>query len=195
MPDAIVSMNQTVLNQEVKNILCFSNVTEDADELQDFADAIRDSWVSVIDNLHTSWSLENLTISFLDATSVTYSVDVDFTAGPLGGTNANDPTPTTNSLLIATSYVGPRPNRGRVYFCGLTEVDTNDGLWVTGVAVEFRNLVQEWADGVAVTGNTYFLRILRRPNPPEWDTYTSNPVTGTSLKSVPATQRRRRITL
>lgn len=193
MPDAIISMNQTLLGQSVANVTAWSNVTEDEDELQDFADNLRFSWTGLVDELVQEWSLDNLSISFISFDQITYSVTVDFTAGPLSGTNTGDALPPTNAMLVSTIYVGPRPNRGRVYFCGLPESAQSDGIWNVGTHVQFRNMVENWANGINADQNVYFLRILRRPNPPEFPIYVSNPVSNASIRSAVATQRRRRV--
>ena len=193
MADALVTMNQTILGKEVKNVLCFNNITEIASDLQDFADNIRSSWEFYVQAfMSDDWVLENITVSFLSTDTVDYSVDVNFTDGTLTGIEQSDVLPTTNALLVSTQYVGVAPNRGRIYFGGLTENNQSDSAWGAGGLFAFRDLVEFWRDGVSIGSGTAFLRILRRPSD-VFPSYVSNPVDNVITRLRPATVRGRRL--
>jgi hypothetical protein len=191
--DVLVSHNQTLLGKSIANVTAWNNFTEDETQIQNFADSLRASYANLVaEFLHPAWSLDNLTISFLDDDHVSYSIVVPFTSGPLVGTVGSDNLATQTALLISTSFIGPKPNRGRVYFAGLSESSLNSSQWTFSVAAEFRDMVLGWADGINVGSNTVFLRIMRRPSA-VFPSYVSSPVTGAVVRSFPATQRRRRL--
>lgn len=192
MTDATIVFNQTYLGQQVKNVTVWSNVTTDPVELQSFADSIRNSWSTQIGTLNSNdWSLDDLTVIY-NAVAPVFSTQVGFTAGPLQGGGTADAAVSQVALLVSTSFFGPPPNRGRVYFAGLTNGQLTDGgLWNSAAVDAFRGLVESWADGVPAGENIYFLRIARRS--PEGLLVTSSPVQSVRSRFIPATQRRRRI--
>ena len=193
MPDAIISINQTVLGESIANVVCFSNITEIEADLQSFADSIRDTFEThVEDQFSDQWTLDDITVSFIDADSVTYSVTVPFTQGALAGLEQSQVLSTTTCLLVSTQFIGPAPNRGRIYFGGLTENSNVDSAWGAGTLFAFRDLVENWRDGIPIGAGLAFLRILRRPSTVH-PIYISSPVTNVVTRLRPANQRRRRI--
>jgi len=193
MADALITLNQTLGSEYAANVLCFSNVREDENQLQAIADAIRFEYEThVRDVLSTSWSLDSIDVSFLGDTEITYTVNVPFTDGPLAGADPDDILPTQCALLASTSYVGPKPNRGRIYFMGLTENNTEDGVWTAPTIGRFALLVDEFVQGIVSAPDTVFLRILGRPIPDKRPTYISSPVQLATIRGRVATQRRRR---
>lgn len=193
MTDALVSMNQLILGEPIANVLGFSNVTEDITELQDFADNLRGDWSQHLSSHQSQqWSLENITVSFIDGDHISFSITVDFTAGPLAGDQTQQVLPTTNCLLVSLQYVGPRPNRGRVYFGGFTETEQADSAWISAVLFAARDLVEDYRNGVGIGPSQAFLRIVRRPGP-NFPVYVTSPVSEVITRLRPATQRRRRL--
>lgn len=193
MPDALVSCNQTWNNEQVANVLGFSNVQEDSAWLQEFADAIRASWDSNLrTTLSSDWSLDNLTVSFISGGTISYSVNVSFTGGPLVGSNNGDLSTNQTSLLISLNYVGPKPNRGRVYLCGYTEGELLNGVWISGATSPSANLIADFVNGIGPSGQLAFLRIVGRPAA-NGGLYVTNPVDQVIPRGRPATQRRRRL--
>jgi len=191
MPDAIISLNQTLFGAARANVICFNNVDEDTTFLITMADALRASFETFVEDvMSSSWTLEDITVSFIEGAGITYSVVVPFTDGPLTGLDNGEILPPQSSLLIRTAYVGVRPNRGRNYFFGLTEVSQANGLWDAAVRDAFEAMVQTWADGLAVLATTVFLRILRRPSD-VFPSYVSSPVSTVARVSAVKTQRRR----
>lgn len=193
MPDALVSLNQTYLGKEMANVIGFSNVQEDATWLQTFADDIRSDYTQHVPSAFSDqWFLNNISVSFLSSTAVLYSVDVAFTLGPLQGGNANDPLPTQTALLISTNHLGPRPNRGRTYFSGLTENAIQNGVYFAATVGLFEDLVTDWVEGAGPAGQLAFMRIIRRPSA-VFPAYVTNPIDLVVGDTIPATQRRRRL--
>ena len=193
MPLAIISANQILYGKVVANVLCFDNVQEDSGWLQEFADAFRESANDNWDNLMvTNWSLENLTISFIDGDHITYSVTVDFTDGNLIGNDILDGMPGGSTALISTSFTGPKPNRGRVYFSGGGEGSQSDGTWGNPFMSELKSLVEAWRDGFTIMGETASLQILHRPGTYNPD-YEANPVQLVNRRDNTTSQRRRNL--
>lgn len=191
--DAIVTMRQTLLGKAIANVLCFSNMVEDPVDLQDFADNIRSSYSThIVASLTSSWALDGISVAFIDATSVLYSVDVSFTSGPLAGTNGTDPLPAQTALLVSTARVGVAPNRGRIYLAGFTEASLTNGRFTGAAQTDSQNLVNDWRDGIDIGASQAFLRILRRPSN-VFPNYVSAGVEIVSTVGSPATIRNRRL--
>lgn len=193
MPDALVTLNQTWNQEYAANVLGFSNVQEDTQWLRDFADAIRFSYdanlAPVLSNQHF---LEDLSVGFIVGGSIAYSVDVPFTGGPAQGNQAGDVVANQTALLVSTNYIGPRPNRGRVYLCGFTEAEMSDGRWDTGTTQAAFNFIADMVNGIGPQGSLAFLRIVGRPGA-NGGLYVTNPVDTIVAQPIPATQRRRRL--
>lgn len=192
MADALIAMNQSVLGKDFTNVTGWSNVVEDAAELQAFADNLRITWLNVDQYFHTSWSLNNITVSFISGAEITHSVIVNFTSGALSGPSGEDPLVPTSCLLASLIYVGPRPNRGRVYLSGLTEASVTNALWGPVILSDVQTMIESWVDGVDSATSQFFLRIVRRPSV-KFATYSSNPVSLVVPRANPANQRRRRL--
>ena len=191
MADGLVAVRQTLLNEQVANVMGFSNVSEDEGELQDLADAIRQAWsANLDDDLTVQWSMDDVLVSFIDNDHISHSIPVAFTGGPLVGTNNGDPLATQNALLITTSYVGPRPNRGRVYIAGLTEGATADGIFTGGVRTSGVNAISFLANGFPIGQTQSFMRIVGRPND-DRPNYVSSPITNVGSHGPVRSQRRR----
>ena len=192
MPDALVTLNQTIDSKYAANVLAFSNVTEDADQLQTMADDLRSSFAfDVVAHLSTSWTLDSITVAFIDVDHISFSVEIPFTEGQLIGQNIADVLPTQCAMLVSTSFVGAKPNRGRVYFAGLCENNTNGNVMNATVVTDFETLVESWRDGVSDAPDTVFLRIMGRPSPTR-PSYLSSPVDLVTGRARIGTQRRRR---
>ena len=193
MPLGIVTLNQTFYGKYMANVLCFDNVQEDITWLQEFADAIRESADDRWDNLcDTQWTLDNITVSFIEGDHITYSVDVDFTAGDLQGNFPGDGASPGTAMLMATRYVGPAPNRGRIYFTGFSETVVGNGVWTNGALAEMKLLVEEWVTGYTIQGTNTSLQILRRPSD-KFPTYVANPAQTVNRRDFTRSQRRRNL--
>lgn len=192
MADAFITLNQTIDGKVAANVLAFSNIQEDVVSLTAVADAIRASFaIHAEDHMVFAWSLDSITVAFIDGDHISYSIDVPFTNGALFGANASDMLPSQISLLISTGFIGAKPNRGRIYFMGLGENNTTDNVWNASLVTAFELLVEGWRDGLAAAPDTVFLRIMSRPTP-ERPSYLSSPVETVTGRARIATQRRRR---
>lgn len=172
---ALITLNQTLYEQYQANVVCFDNVSEDSSWLQDFADAIRatanDEWDNVMVN---NWTLDNITVSFIEDDHITFTVDVDFTEGDLVGNVLTDGLPPSTCLLISTSYVGAAPNRGRIYFSGFGETSQTDGTWDASARQGMKAMIDNWISGFEIQGVNTSLQILRRPSA-VFEEYVANP--------------------
>lgn len=191
MPYALVTLNQTLFNQYQANVLCFSNIQEDDSWLQGFADEIRDLANSYLDDhMVTNWTLDNITVAFIDGDHISYSVQVDFTSGNLQGNVITDGMPGSSCMLASTSFVGPAPNRGRIYFSGFSELTQTDGQWDTSVRQDVDAFVSGLRAGITVDNITAVLQICRRPSD-VFSTYSFNPVQNVNVQAYTRAQRRR----
>lgn len=194
MADGTVVLKQTSQAQEINNVLVFANIPEDAQGRQSFADNLRASFVTNTwaSSKHTGWSLDSLLFVYNDSLPI-YSVEVDFTAGPLNGADPGDPLPNQIALLVSTQRVGTPPNRGRIYWGGYTEGSiASDGRFDTASVTEAENQTQDLVDGISYTGGAgvAYLRIARRNL--TGDLSITNAIETVVARGIPATQRRRR---
>lgn len=191
MPYGFVTARQTLQGKSIVNVLAFNNLQEDPDWLQQFADGFRslanDHWDNV---MVTAWTLDDILVSFVEGDHISYSVPVTFTDGDLLGNVIADPTPRGAALMVRTSYTGPAPNRGRIYFSGLSEGAFVGGEWQTSDRNSLRSLVQAWRDGITVGGFTASLQIARRPSA-VFPTYTFNQVEIVGTEAGARSQRNR----
>jgi len=88
--------------------------------------------------------------------------------------------------------VGSAPNRGRVYFSGIGESNSQDGVFSNTVMADLKALVQTWADGFTISGTNTKLQILRRPSA-KFPTYVAHPVEFVKRTDVTRSQRRRNL--
>ena len=192
MTDAIVVMKQTFNGRAMQSAICFNNFSDPPTDLQEFADLIRSSYAAgPRTHLGESWSLNSIAVSLLGTDSILYTIDQPFTSGPLDGDNTAEAGVNTNCLLVSTGYTGPKPNRGRTYFTGVTENGLVGGLYNPNPRDEFVEMVEAWRDGIVTASSTHFMRILRRPST-KFPAYVSSPVETVISVNSPGTQRRRR---
>lgn len=191
MADATFVLNQRLNGEDIKNVLVFSNVVPDVEPLQEWVDSIRALYNTyVVDRLWTAWSLNSVTVIFNDAPPV-YSAEFSFTSGTLTGSVSAEGLPNQVALLVSTSCLEPPPNRGRIYFGGLTEADHANGLFSTAAAGDFQALVEAMAAGVSATAGDIYLRIARRST--AGIITLSNAVQNALGQRTPAIQRSRRL--
>jgi len=193
MAIALITLNQILFGKPITNVVCFDNIQQDPTWLQDFADQFREAANDNWDNLMvTNWSLEDLTFSFIEGDHITHSVTVEFTDGNLVGNDILDGMPGGSTALISTSFTGPRPNRGRVYFSGAGEGSQSDGTWSNSLMSQLKSLVEAWAVGFQVEGSNSSLQICHRPSGPS-DDYFANPVQLVNRRDNTTSQRRRNL--
>ena len=190
---------QIVLDQQIGDEVC-KNVTywqlpdNQSATLQTFADNLRGTFVTpdLVGWLATSWTLLSITARQMDGGGA-FSQLVTFGLGPLVGGAVGQQLPTQLALLVSTGFLGPKPNRGRIYFGGLVE-DANSGTGqpVLDARDDFQTAVEVWRDGVATGAGNAFLRIAR-PDFLANDWILNNPVESVIARNIWGGQRRRRI--
>jgi hypothetical protein len=187
-----VRIDQVVGSQVVNNVTYWQFPDNLADTLQDFANSLRASYVTWVDDaFHTSWTYQSITCRQMDGGGAFTTLVVP-TSGALAGTNTNNLLPYASALLISTGFLGPKPNRGRIYFGGLTEESNNlDATIFSTHRTNFEGLVKAWRDGLTTSQGSCFLRIAR-PNFTANNWTLNNPVESVIARTQWATQRRRR---
>jgi len=189
-----IVLDQQVGDEVVKNVTYWQLPDNQALTLQTFADNLRGTFVvpDLIGWLATTWTLLSLTVRQMDGGGA-FSQLVTFGLGPLLGTSTGHQLPTQDALIVSTGFLGPKPNRGRIYFGGLVEdANTGTGQPVLAARQDFQDAVEVWRDGVATGAGNAFLRIAR----PNFTTNTwtlNNPVESVIARNIWGTQRRRRI--
>lgn len=165
MADGTVVVNQRFGTKDFVNVLVFSNFPTDDNMREVFANNFRDIWEesNLPASLSNAWSLQSLTFVYNDAPPI-FSINVPFSEGPLIGGSLAEALALQNALLVSTSVVGPKPNRGRVYLGGFTEgANTGGGLVLPVTRAQAQAMVGLWFNpGVDHLGGPSFLRIARR---------------------------------
>lgn len=190
MPYALVTFNQTLFDKYQATVTAWDNIQEDATWLQEFADELRAIANSAWDNVMVNnWTLDNITVSFIEGDHISYSVDVSFTDGDLLGNDLAAGMPASSCLLASYGYIGAKPNRGRSYFAGFSENAQSNGEWDSTSLDAILLLTQAWQYGVTVDGINASLQIARRPSA-VFPAYEFNPVQ--TIKVTPSTRAQRR---
>lgn len=192
MADFQVVTNQLLDTGVQNNVMYWQLPDNQAATIQGFADALRTSYVDNVEAvLSSSWTLESITVRQMDG-GLPFSQEIAFTAGALAGDSNAAIIPAQCALLVSTSVLGGKPNRGRIYFSALTvSANTNNGRVLSTTGLLFEDLVEEWRDGLDTGAGNAFLRIAR-PNFSLNDWTLDNPVETVIHRSIWATQRRRR---
>lgn len=106
---------------EVANVLCFDQANTGEGGIQNTIDQLGELWLETMATKQsTNWSLINFLVRVFDG-GEPFSVVYDSPDTPLAGTAESSDLPRNVSLLISTSHVGPRPNRGKIHMAGMTE--------------------------------------------------------------------------
>lgn len=159
MPDVQVQIRQTYFTKLVMNVTNWDFPDFETLTIQEFADAVRATYVTnVVADMSNNWTLDGLNVRIFNGAGP-YSIDVAFTSGQLTGTNTNHFLPRQVALLIATTHLGPPPNRGRIFFPGLTEAPSDEGSWDTATLIRYRDLVEDWIGGLSTTAGNCSLLI------------------------------------
>lgn len=188
-----IVIDQLVGTETVKNVTYWQLPDNQALTVQTFADNLRGTYVThgVAAILSSTWTLNSITVRQMDGGGA-FSQQIAFALGTLAGSDAADLLPYQNALLVSTGFLGAKPNRGRIYFGGLTEgANAALGTATLGVRDAFEDMVETWRDGVATGAGNAFLRIAR-PNFTLNNWTLNNPVESVVARVQWATQRRRR---
>lgn len=195
MTDATIVWNQSLRGETIQNVTVFSNLPTDEAGRQSFADVARLTWISsgVLNRFIADWSLDSITFVYNDQLP-SFSITVPFTDGPLDGDAPVGGTINQACLLVSTQLIAQPPNRGRIYFGGLSEAGIGaSGFWGQAYIDDFKDLVEQWVAGITYSQgqNTAFLRIARRS--PQGELLVTNPIDTVIARRNPAVQRRRRL--
>lgn len=165
MTNLQVTLNQDVDNVYVANVVNFQAPDASATTYQELADAIRQSFDDNVNAfLSANWSLNSVTIRNYDGGGP-FSTEVAFTSGPLSGIAATQTLMRQAAMLIATTYNGPKPNRGRFYLAGTVESAWAGSSWASVDLADAVAMLEEWRDGLVTTAGSCFLRIARVDDP------------------------------
>ena len=88
---------------------------------------------------------------------------------PFSGTATGELLPQQVAALVSFTALTPRPNRGRKYFGGLTEVAWAGGAWGAGITTGLNNLATELLDMETLLGPGYNFRAWRARPLGTWD--------------------------
>jgi len=170
---------------EVANVLCFdqANVTEGG--IQNTLDQLAELWLETMATKQSlNWSLVNFLVRVFDGGDP-FTVSFDTPDTPLTGTADSPDLPRNVSLLISTSHVGPRPNRGKIHVAGMTESSWDGDSFdapTTAVADGF-------AEGLTMLADTTF--VVSRRNSLA-NTAISHGIDSWLVRGGPGSQRGRR---
>lgn len=163
MANVQVTIRQTYFSKFVANVTNWQFPNTTATTYTEFADALRATYVTnVVADMSNNWTLDDLDMRIFDG-APPFTTRVGFTSGQLTGANTNHFLPRQVALIVRLVYSQGRPNRGRVYFPGLTEAPSDEGAWDLLTLGRYATMVNSWATGLATTAGSVFLRIAR-PN-------------------------------
>jgi hypothetical protein len=192
MANVQVTINQTGLGKNIKNVTNWEFPDFQASTIQGFADALRTSYVThAVDMFNAQWELQNITVRQYDG-GPAFSQDVPFTAGALQGNGGGGPCASQTCLLVSTQYLGGKPNRGRLYFGLMNQSDMSAGQWGAGARGEAEALVANWIAGIDTGAGNAFLRIARVNEAGNIWTL-NNPAETAVADSIPRSQRSRQL--
>lgn len=186
-----VTIKQSILGQEIRNILWYNNLPENEEFLEEIASHIGEAYSEHTSLFCSSWAVHSVQFTFYPLAG-TWSTEYPIPDGPISGTGQSTPAPTQVAILVSTRHVGPPPNRGRIYLGGLPgNFIENDGTFNAGSLVLAASLADLLTNlPYNSQANLAELVVMRRVNgqPVVW-----NPVNEVIVREVPATQRRRRL--
>ena len=193
MANLLTVAKQTFLGQQVRNTFYWSGADATLANAQALVDAIRVSWTSIqAAHLSDTWQLDSFDVFNKDVASLP-GQEYFMTSGVLLGGSSNDPLPTQLALLLAFKASTVVPNSNRKYLAGFMETHTTDGLFVVGAvnaASAFGNSLLSM--GVTLSKDIALSAVTLAVDGTVSD---SNPLSQAIGRSIPATQRRRRMTV
>jgi len=191
MANVQLVLNQTQNGVPIKNVTNWQTPDGSTLTIQELVNGIRASWDGAFKtSFPTSWQLENVTARVYDG-APPFSTVFPFTLGILAGTAITAELPRQSALLVSTAFNGPRPNRGRIFFGGLSEGAWDGGAWDTTTQADALSMVNNWISGIGTTAGTCFLRIARPDD--VTNTWTlDNPAETAVIRTYASTQKGRR---
>lgn len=162
MANVEVTLNQTLYNQSIFNVQNWQVPDTSFVTLQELANGIRASFDAVLTDWHTSnWTLEDISVRVFDGNEP-FTTVIPFSAGPLVGTALSNAVAPENSCMVALSYVGVKPNRGRQYHGGMVEFAWEGNRWAADLITDFVAYYNALIAGVGTSAGTCILRIARK---------------------------------
>jgi len=189
-----VVVNQKLLNQDVKNILCFAGSGATIANGQAFADALRDIYLDELTGeLHPSWSMESVTLYDFEAATGTPGQTFVPALGPIVGVASGNPLPTQVSALLRFRATDGPPWLGRAFFGGfaLNTIDSQGVFNNDAVAA-----MQAWGDRLlsfSLDTGIAAAHVMIRGGRTNFIGDDVGTVTTYEPVAIPSTQRRRKI--
>ncbi len=191
MANVQVVLNQNQLGVPILNIMNWQTPDATTQTLQELVDGIRDAFAThVIDSYHNAWSMTSATVRVFDG-APPFTTEFPFTAGVLNGISVSQALPRQSALLVSLAQVGPRPNRGRQFYGGLSEGAWDSSSWNPVTQQDFVDMWSGFIAGIATTNGTCFPRIARVDHANNvWE--LDNPVETAVVRPYASTQKGRR---
>lgn len=189
-----VALKQSVINQEIRNVLWFAGGFATHANAQAIIDYVRaaylDGTLKLADHLVDNWSLYGADVK--DVTDpANPTIPYTFTAGPLaGGDTGNQLLPLMNCMLLQFTAPTAKPNRKRVYIAGWGDARHADNGWGTNALTAASNWANYLLDipNALDPGVTLTVTRISRPG---GVLVGSNILDGFSISPYARTQRRR----
>lgn len=188
----MLTAKQTLLAQEVRNVLYYSTQDETTAGLQAIVDGLRSAWsANLAGDLVPEWQLYGVDVRKVDVAGQP-TIEYAFTSGVLDGAGTGDSVATQVAGLVSFTALTSKPNRARSYLAGLQESALTDSQWGTLIL----GRMEGWGtDTLDPTGGT-ITGVARLTV--SWDSFHTYVLGGNILTEVravpvPGTQRRRRI--
>lgn len=189
-----VVVNQKYNAQDVCNVYRY----EGADAILSFAPEITDLIAqlyinTVADRLSDQWNMYSCTLYETGAAPGAPGLEQFPTQGTIDGTNAS--TGLSNQTALISSYVcnGGPPFRGRAYHAGLANDQLiSGGVWGAQTIQEFDTFFNEMLT-LNGSGLADIYQVVESTKSNTVPAGTRAAITGVVIRSIPGTQRRRRI--
>ncbi len=196
MPIYMVTAMQRWLTQEVRNVFYYDFSGElDGQQMQEVADNFADAWTEsgILPALDNAWEMYGVEIRRVDVADLPAAF-VQFTEGVVLGSSSAVPTGTQVAALVSGRASTQKPRRVRTYFAGSGSNQIGqDGLWV-GSHLSDLGLLADALDSMLVAGDTGGrVAVEWTGTPPRVTSF--NRIQAYLASPVPATQRRRRLTV
>lgn len=161
MANVQVTLNQTLYSEDMFNVMNWQTPDTSSNTLQSLANGIAATiQARILDSLATDWALNSISMRVFDG-APPFTTEFLPSTGILNGTGLTSALPPTNALLVALSYTGPRPNRGRQYYGGLTEGAWDGQVWNPVTLTDMEDMWSDFITGVTTASGLCFPRIAR----------------------------------
>lgn len=191
MGHLLLVANQSLFNQQVKNTFYFGGGDATMANAQTLVDALADCW---LDNLVTAlvdnWFFLSCTVYDKEIAGVP-GIDFVPTGGAFAGSAAAEPLPNQIALLVGFKCQTSPPNKNRKYMAGLFNGQVVNGVFTPATLAVFQAFGDQVIDIPTATGLGVAFEVVSLDV--DGTVVGGNPLTSAFTRSIPATQRRRRI--